>query len=252
MAGPILEMAQLFGILPVIEALRSGKRRIDRVMIQRGAVNPRHAEAERLARKAGVAVLRIDRRELERIARGQNHQGIAALLEDARRLDPADLIRSATPPALFVILDGVEDPHNLGAIIRTAEVCGASGLFLPEHRSARVTDTVAKASAGAVEFLPIAIAHNISQLIEDLKKSLVWIISIEPRAPKHYTEWDWTQPSAIVLGGEAKGARRLVREHCDDQFSIPLRGHVDSLNVSVAAGVVLFEAMRQRHFNSRP
>lgn len=239
-------MAQIFGILPVIEALRSGKRRIDRIYLQHGSANPRVGEIELLAREAGIAVLRIDKREISQIVRGQNHQGVVAVLENVHYSDPTDLIRAAKPPALFVALDGVEDPHNLGAIIRTAEAAGASGLFLPEHRAAHVTDVVAKTSAGAVEFLPIAIAGNINRLIEELKEASVWVIGIEPDAPKVYTEWDWKQPSAIVLGSEGKGARRLVREHCDAIYSIPRRGRVASLNVSVAAGIVLFEAVRQR------
>lgn len=219
---------------------------MDRIYIQHGAANPRLGEVELLARKAGIAVLRIDKRELSHLVRGQNHQGIVAVLEDVKYLDPADLIRSAKSPALFVVLDGVEDPHNLGAIIRTAEAAGTSGLFLPEHRAVHVTDVVAKTSAGAVEFLPIAIAQNLNRLIQELKEASVWVIGIEPEAPKLYTEWDWNQPTAIVLGSEGKGARRLVRENCDAVYSIPLRGHVESLNVSVAAGIVLFEALRQR------
>jgi 23S rRNA (guanosine2251-2'-O)-methyltransferase len=154
-------------------------------------------------------------------------------------------VGSAREP-LLVVLDGVEDPRNLGAILRTAECAGVDGVFIPERRAAGLNETVAKASAGAVEHLPVARATNLSRLIEQLKERNVWIVGTAGDASTSYTEWDWTRPSAVVLGGEGSGLHRLVREHCDVLVQIPVRGKIESLNVSVAAGVILYEALRQR------
>jgi 23S rRNA (guanosine2251-2'-O)-methyltransferase len=147
---------------------------------------------------------------------------------------------------LVVVLDGVEDPRNLGAILRTSECAGVDGVFVPERRAAGLTDAVAKAAAGAVEHVPVARATNLSRLIEKLKERNVWVVGADAEAEMNYTQWDWTRPSAVVLGGEGAGLHRLVRENCDVLVRIPVRGKIQSLNVSVAAGIVLYEALRQR------
>jgi 23S rRNA (guanosine2251-2'-O)-methyltransferase len=144
------------------------------------------------------------------------------------------------------VLDGIEDPRNLGAILRTAECAGASGVFIPERRAAGLNETVAKASAGAIEYLPVARVTNLSVLIRQLKERNVWVVGTAAGAAASYSDWDWTRPTAIVLGGEGSGLHRLVRENCDQLVSIPVQGRIESLNVSVATGIILYEALRQR------
>jgi 23S rRNA (guanosine2251-2'-O)-methyltransferase len=245
--------AQLYGVLPVIEALRAGNRRVERVTIAEGAHESRLHELFELARAAGVPVRRAPRAELQRMAAtGANHQGVVASVAAAAYRDAEELIDQLSArvgtdaPPLAVVLDGVEDPHNLGAIIRTAECAGVDGLFIPERRAVGLTETVAKASAGALEYLPVARATNIARLVEEFKERGIWTIGTDADANIDYTEWDWTQPCALLFGGEGSGLRRLVRERCDALVRIPLRGRITSLNVSVAAGIVLYEAVRQR------
>jgi 23S rRNA (guanosine2251-2'-O)-methyltransferase len=149
-------------------------------------------------------------------------------------------------PPLAVVLDGVEDPRNLGAILRTCECAGAAAVFVPERRAAGLTETVAKAAAGALEYVPVARAANVVRLVEELKGRGLWTVGTAADAPRAYTDWDWTRPTALLLGGEGAGLRRLVRERCDVLVHIPMRGRIESLNVSVAAGIVLYEALRQR------
>jgi 23S rRNA (guanosine2251-2'-O)-methyltransferase len=183
---------------------------------------------------------------------GANHQGVVATIAAARYTPVDELLDALTArvgtnePPLAIILDGVEDPRNLGAIIRTVECAGAHGIFVPERRAAGLTETVAKSAAGALEYVPVARATNIVRLSEELKKRGVWTIGAASGAETSYTDWDWTQPCALLLGGEGEGLRRLVRERCDVLVSIPLLGKIESLNVSVAAGIVLYEALRQR------
>jgi 23S rRNA (guanosine2251-2'-O)-methyltransferase len=206
-----------------------------------------------LAREFRVTIRRAPRAELQRLAAaGANHQGVVAHVAavayaDAGELTDALAARVGTDDApLAVVLDGVEDPRNLGAIIRTAECAGVHALFVPERRAAGLTETVAKAAAGALEYLPVARATNIARLVEDFKERGIWTIGTDAEANIAYTDWDWTQPCALLFGGEGAGLRRLVRERCDALVRIPLRGRIPSLNVSVAAAVVLYEAVRQR------
>jgi 23S rRNA (guanosine2251-2'-O)-methyltransferase len=244
--------AQLYGLLPVLEALRAGNRRVERVTVAEGAHESRLHELFELARAAGVPVRRAPRSELQRIAAGANHQGVVATVSAVAYADADELLErlaaraQSNDPPLAVVLDGVEDPRNLGAIIRTAECAGADGLFIPERRAAGLTETVAKAAAGALEYLPVARAQNVARLVEDFKARGVWTVGTDADANIEYTDWDWTQPCALLLGGEGAGLRRLVRERCDALVRIPLRGRITSLNVSVAAGIVLYEALRQR------
>jgi 23S rRNA (guanosine2251-2'-O)-methyltransferase len=244
--------AHVFGVQPVLEALRAGARPVERVTVAEGSHESRLHEIIELARAAGVPVRRAPRAELQRIAPGANHQGVVATIA-AARYTPADELLAALAarvgtdaPPLAVVLDGIEDPRNLGAIIRTVECAGAHGVFVPERRASGLTETVAKAAAGALEYVPVARAVNVARLVEDLKTRGVWTVGTASDAATSYTEWDWTQPCALLLGGEGEGLRRLVRERCDALVSIPLLGKIESLNVSVAAGIILYEAVRQR------
>jgi 23S rRNA (guanosine2251-2'-O)-methyltransferase len=245
--------SHLYGVLPVLEALRAGNRRIERITIAEGIHESRLHELFELAREFRVTVRRAPRAELQRIASaGANHQGVVAHVAavayaDAGELTDALAARVGTSdPPLAVVLDGVEDPRNLGAIIRTSECAGVHGLFVPERRAAGLTETVAKAAAGALEYVPVARATNIARLVEEFKERGIWTIGTDAEANIAYTDWDWTQPCALLFGGEGAGLRRLVRERCDALVRIPLRGRIPSLNVSVAAAVVLYEAVRQR------
>lgn len=240
-------MAHIYGVLPVIEALRSGARRIERIVMAEGARHERMREVFELAKAAHVPVRKEPRIAIDRLAAGANHQGVIAIVAAASYADEDDLLERITPQSLFVILDGVEDPHNLGAIIRTAECAGASAIIIPERRAAHITEVVAKTAAGATEYLPVARATNLANFIEKLKKSNVWVVGVEASGEMDYTQYDYRGAVALVFGGEGHGLHRLVRERCDVTVSIKMHGHITSLNVSVAVGVVLFEALRQRN-----
>ncbi|MDQ3134545.1 MAG: 23S rRNA (guanosine(2251)-2'-O)-methyltransferase RlmB [Acidobacteriota bacterium] len=245
--------AQLYGVLPVLEALRAGQRQIERIVVAEGAHEARLQELLQLARARRVIVRRAPRAELQRLTAGANHQGVIALVAAAAYADAEELLdalaarvgTNAAPP-LAVVLDGVEDPRNLGAVIRTAECVGAHGVFVPERRAAGLTEAAAKTAAGALEYVPVARVVNTARLVEDFKAHGIWTIGTDAAAQVVYTDWDWTQPVALFLGGEGEGLRRLVRERCDALVRIPLCGRIESLNVSVAAGVILYEALRQR------
>ena len=234
----------VYGINPVIEAVRSG--RATRLRVGPRA-DKRVNDLLALARQKGVTVERVDAAALDRAARGGVHQGVVADLSAGKDYGIADLVGSAAPAApLIVVLDGIEDPHNVGAILRTADAAGAHGVIRQERHSAALDGVVAKASAGALAHLPIATVVNIARAIEELKKASVWTVGLDAASVERYDQVDLTLPTAIVLGAEGSGLRRLVRERCDRLVSIPMSGAVESLNVSVAAGVALFEAARQR------
>ena len=234
----------VYGINPVLEALRAGRVRRLR-LASRG--DRRIDEAVSLAREAGVAVERVDAQTLDRATRGGVHQGIAAELEAPRDYTVEELVAGASPAApLLIVLDGIEDPQNVGAIVRTADAAGCHGIIRQARHAASLAGAVAKASAGAVAHVRVATVVNIARAVEELKTLNVWTLGLEGGAPASYYEVDFTLPTAIVLGSEGAGLRRLVRERCDRLASIPMLGSVGSLNVSVAAGVTLFEAVRQR------
>ena len=239
-------MSQIYGLLPVLEALRAGSRRIERVIIAEGARHERLAELIAAARRAGVQLRREPRAALNRLSGNANHQGVLAIVSAASYADEAEVLSAISATTILVLLDGVEDPHNLGAIIRTSECAGASAVIIPERRAAHITETVVKTSAGAVEHLPVARVTNLASFIEQLKKLNVWVVGVEGSSEMSYTEYDYTGPVALVFGGEGRGLHRLVRERCDAVVSIPMLGKINSLNVSVAVGVVLFEAVRHR------
>lgn len=235
------------GVLPVLEALRARSRRIDKVMIAHGAREHRLQEITELARENGIAVSKLSREELERhLEHGVNHQGVAAIAAAADYVREDEIWDAIGSEALVVVLDGVEDPRNFGAILRTAECAGVDGVFIPERRAVGLTETVVKSAAGATEYVKVAKTANINRLIDELKHRNIWVVGTSGDSTTSYTDWDWTQPSALVLGNEGSGLHRLVAENCDVLVKIPMYGKIDSLNVSVAAGVVLFEAKRQR------
>jgi len=234
----------IWGLNPVMEALRANR-------VRRLRVGPRSdqriADAIELARKRGVSIERVDGSSLERAARGGVHQGVIAEVDEPREYAPSDLVAAAAPDAaLIVVLDSVEDPHNVGAILRTVDAVGGHGVVRQSRHAAALDGVVAKASAGAVASVRIATVVNIARAVEELKEAGVWTIGLADDAPERYDAIDLTAPSALVLGAEGAGLRRLVRDRCDRVASIPMRGAVGSLNVSVAAGVMLYEAVRQR------
>jgi 23S rRNA (guanosine2251-2'-O)-methyltransferase len=233
----------IYGINPVFEALRAGRVKELRVIARAGG---RVADLIDAAERAGVPVRRVGAGDLDRAARGGVHQGVLARLEDAAQYDIADLVDASSQAPLIVVLDGIEDPHNVGAILRTADAAGASGVVRQSRHAAPLGGAAAKASAGAVSHVKVADVVNIARALEELKERGVWTVGLAGDAPKRYDEIDLTLPTAVVVGAEGAGLRRLVRERCDWLVSIPMRGHVGSLNVSVATGIVLFEGVRQR------
>lgn len=233
-------MAVLSGINPVLEALRAG-RPLDRVLVAQGAGGPRLQEIIDLARRQSIPVRFEPRNAIERLAGTAAHQGVVAL-GAATKYAGLDEIESGE---LLVILDGVEDPHNLGAIVRTAHAAGASAIVIPERRAAGLTDVVAKAAAGALEHLPVVRVGNINRTLEKLKERGYWIYGLDERGTEDYTRVDYGTPAALVFGGEGHGLHEQVRKHCDLLVRIPMAGKISSLNVSVAAGVVLFEWRRR-------
>ncbi len=240
-------MTKLLGFHAVKEALEAG-RALERVLVARGKGGDRVQEIVDLARRRGVPLRFEERNQLDRLAGNATHQGVIALA-GAKRVDSLeDLIEATGGKAsrLVVLLDGVEDPHNVGAVIRSALAAGADGVVLPERRAAGLTEVVSRASAGALEHLPVARVPNLARAMEELKEAGFWLVGLDERAQQTYTDAAYTGPVGIVLGGEGKGLHELTRKRCDYLVSIPTTGPVRSLNVSVAAGVVLFEAVRQR------
>ena len=244
-----MQTDKIFGINPVLEALRAG-RPIQRLLV--AEQRKRDHDLARilvLARDAGVEIRQVSREALNREAHNTSHQGIVAVVA-ARKYVSLDevlaLPASKGQVPLFVVLDGVEDPRNLGAILRTAETAGVHGVIIPERRATGLTETVAKASAGALEYVPVVKVVNIVKALEDLKKAGIWVFGAEAGKGTVYWKADFSGPVALVLGGEGRGVRRLVAERCDSLVAIPLCGQISSLNVSVAAGVLLYEVLRQR------
>jgi 23S rRNA (guanosine2251-2'-O)-methyltransferase len=238
-------MNWLTGFHAVEEALAAG-RALDRIVIARGRHGERVEAVVQLARSKSVPVRFEERSQIDRLAGTREHQGIAALAAAKPALDLEDLLAAKTPQGLLVLLDGIEDPHNLGAIVRTALAAGAHGVVIPERRAVGLTDTVERASAGALAHLPVARVKNLVRAMEEMKEAGYWLIGLDERADKKYTEADFSGQVGIVLGSEGEGLHELTRKRCDFLVSIPTSGPVRALNVSVAAGVVLFEVVRQR------
>jgi 23S rRNA (guanosine2251-2'-O)-methyltransferase len=242
-------MNKLTGVHAVREALEAG-RALARIVIATGRHGERIEELVQLARSRGVPVRFEDRAQVDRLAGTRDHQGIVALAAARQALSLEDLLGQVAGKqehkGLIVLLDAIEDPHNLGAVVRTALAAGADGVVIPERRAAGLTESVARASAGALAHLPVARVNNLARAMERLKEAGYWLVGLDERAEKNYTQQDLAGPTAIVLGNEGEGLHELVRKRCDFLVSIPTTGPVRSLNVSVAAGIVLFEAVRQR------
>jgi len=239
------------GVHPVLEALRT-RQPLTHILVLKGISGPRLQEVIDLCREQAIPVRFEPREVLDRVAGSSAHQGVVALGAAHRHAALEDLAARAQ---LLVVLDGVEDPHNLGAIVRTAHAAGAAGVVIPERRAVGLTETVAKAAAGALEHLPVARVANISQALEMLKSRGFWIYGLDERGDQDYDRVEYNVPTVLVLGGEGKGIHQLVRRHCDVLVRIPLAGRISSLNVSVAAGIVLFEWKRRsapRHVERLP
>lgn len=237
----------IYGINSVSEALKARGRAFEWVGVAKERHDLRLQRVIEECRKQKVPVRFLQRAELDQLAGNNSHQGVVAVTSTKQYNDLDDLIEGKRGDySLIVVLDGVEDPHNLGAILRTADAAGADGAVIPERRAAGITGTVAKASAGASAHLPVAKVTNIARTLEELKSRNIWTVGLDERAPQRYDQIDYKMNCAIVLGGEGKGLHDLVKRKCDFLVSIPMLGMVSSLNVSVAGGVVLYEAVRQR------
>ena len=238
----------IYGVNPVLEALRAG--RVTAVRVSSRA-DDRLTSLAGAADRRGVQVRRVSVADLDRETRGAPHQGVVADARAADRFSVEDLIAQARGVPLIVVLDGIEDPHNVGAILRTADAAGADGVVRQSRHAAPLGGATAKASAGAVSHVKIAEVVNIARAVESLKDAGVWTVGLAGGAPARYDRIDYRLPTALVVGAEGGGLRRLVRERCDWLVSIPMQGHVQSLNVSVALGVALYEAVRQREKTGR-
>ena len=228
------------------EALEAG-RPLDRVLVVRGHHGERLDALVQLARHRGVPVRFEERAQVDRAAGTREHQSVVAFAAAKPPATLAELLSASdSGPGLIVLLDGVEDPHNLGAVIRTSLAAGARGVVIAERRAAGLTESVARAAAGALEHLPVARVPNLARAMEELKEAGFWLVGLDERSEKSLTDLDLTVATGIVLGGEGKGLHELVRARCDFLASIPTSGPVRTLNVSVAAGIALFEAVRQR------
>jgi 23S rRNA (guanosine2251-2'-O)-methyltransferase len=242
----------IYGINPVLEALRAGRVRSIRVSSRS---DERFAAIQQLAEQQGVSLRRVSGDELDRAVGGaarQRHQGVVADVRDRDRVSVEDLVAQANGAPLIVVLDGIEDPHNVGAILRTVDAAGADGVVRQSRHAAPLGGAAAKASAGAVARVKVAEVVNIARALETLKNAGVWTVGLAGDAPTRYDQIDYTVPTALVVGAEGAGLRRLVRERCDWVVSIPMCGHVQTLNVSVATGIALFEAVRQRRIRAGP
>lgn len=246
-------MEVLYGLHPVEEAIRSNSRQLDHVSVARERRDERLERLISLCRAAGIRVALEPREQLTRLARTDAHQGVLAVVRERQFLGIEDLLApKADGYRFFLALDGVEDPHNLGALLRTADGAGVDGVILPERRSAPVTATVAKTSAGASEHVRIARVTNMVRSLEQMKQNHVWVLGLDERGTPDYTEFDFKTDCVLVLGREGAGLHDLVKKTCDHLLRIPMAGQVSSLNVSVAGAVVMYEAMRQRRPAAAP
>ncbi len=246
-AGSANAQEILYGLHAVREALKAGHRSLQRVLVLR--TDKQFTDLIQLARSRHIPVHVQPLSSLDRLVPGGKHQGVVAYVAaQSYQSEEQILARAAerNEVPLVVILDGVEDPHNLGAVLRTAEGAGVHGVFIPERRAVGLTSVVAKASAGAIDHIPVARMTNISRLLESLKAAGVWIYGVTPSAQKMFTDVDLRGPVGLVFGGEGSGIRPGVLHHCDETIRIPMKGQIQSLNVSASAAVVLFEAVRQR------
>jgi 23S rRNA (guanosine2251-2'-O)-methyltransferase len=237
------------GRKPVMEALKAGTE-IEQIVFLVGVQGRVIDEIKALAERRQVQIVHANKQQFRELATNATTQGVVAVVPTKRFVDLVEIVQIAAArnePGLLLVLDEIEDPHNLGALVRTAECAGAHGVVVPRHGSAPVTSTAVKASAGATEHMAMAEVTNITNALEELKTKGYWVIGLDANGDKDYTAVDYTSPIAIVVGNEGKGIRRLVREHCDHLARIPLYGKIESLNASVAGALVLYEAAKQRH-----
>jgi 23S rRNA (guanosine2251-2'-O)-methyltransferase len=247
-----LLMDVIYGIHAVEEALKSRGRAFEYVAVARDRKDAKLQKIIDSCREAGVSVRFEGREHLNRIAKTATHQGVVAIAAQKKYIDVDDILANKRGQYSFVVvLDGVEDPHNLGAILRTADAAGVDGVVIPERRAVGVNATVVKASAGASEHVPVAKVTNIARTIEELKSKNIWVVGLDERGTKFYDEIDYKMDCAIVLGAEGQGVHELVRKKCDYLVKIPMMGAVPSLNVSVAGAVVMYEVARQRRMVAR-
>ncbi len=238
----------IWGRYPVLEALRS-RRRVHRILAAQGPRDPGMTQVLDQARRVGVPVETVSRRRLDDLSKNANHQGVVAITAPREYAEVDDILRRAEDlgeDPMVLALDAIQDVHNLGSLIRTAEAVGAHGVVIPEHRAAGLTPAVDKTSAGAVEFLPVAQVVNMTRTLDELKKRGIWCIGLDGDAETRYDTANLTGPIALVVGNEGKGISRLVREHCDLLIRVPMRGHVGSLNAAIAGSIALYEIWRQR------
>lgn len=240
-------MGDIFGRNPVLEALKAGAT-VNKLMVAKGEQKGSIQEILHLAKEGRIQVQMVEKSKLDKLFPGKNHQGVAASIATADYVAWQDILKIAEDKGeevLLVILDELEDPHNLGAILRSVDAVGAHGVIIPKRRAVPLTDGVAKASAGAVEHVPVARVANIAQTIEELKKRGVWVAGASMEGRSMYQQ-DLKGPLALVIGSEGKGISHLVAQRCDFMVSIPMQGKINSLNASVAAGLLLYEVYRQR------
>lgn len=231
----------------VREALRSG-RTIQRLFITNDKVQGSLQEIIGLAKDKGIELRRVDDKQLSKYADGVVHQGVVALAVPVKFADLGEVLQnwSSDKAPLLILLDGIEDPHNMGAIIRTAECCGATAVLIPKRHTAPINATVAKTSAGALESIPLVQVGNVAQTIEELKKQGFWVLGAHMEGQQTLYQADLTSPLVLVIGNEGKGLSRLTKERCDFLVTIPMYGRINSLNASVAAAILMYEAVRQR------
>ena len=241
---------QIEGRNSVIELLESG-RDVNKILVARGGKHGSIHKIITMARERKIVVTEIERSKLNRIAQTQNHQGVIAIVPPFAYCEVDDILELANAKnemPFLLILDGIEDPHNLGSIIRTAETAGVHGIIIPKRRAAQVNSTVSKVSAGAVEYMKIARVNNINETIRYLKQKGIWICGTDMDTDIIYTKQDYRIPIAIVIGSEGFGMSRLVKENCDFIVKIPMKGQINSLNASVSAGIIIYEVLKKRGF----
>ena len=238
---------KIIGRNPVLEAIRSG-RSVDKILVKKGKYEGSIVPIIKKAKDAGIIIQEVERAKLDQIAEGENHQGVIAYVSAYDYVSVKDILdkaREKNEPPFVIICDKITDPHNLGAILRTANCVGAHGVIIPKRRAVGLTATVAKTSAGAVNYTPVAKVTNIAKTIEELKKEGMWFVCADMDGQMMY-DLNLTGPIGLVIGNEGAGVSRLVKEKCDFTASIPMKGDIDSLNASVAAGVLAYEIVRQR------
>jgi 23S rRNA (guanosine2251-2'-O)-methyltransferase len=242
---------KIYGRNPVLEAIRSGNRAVNHIFLMQGSRDGVLNQIEAHAKAKGIPIGIETRHRLDTLAGTDKHQGVLAVVEDfqyANLQDVLDIAQKKKENPFILLLDEIEDPHNLGAILRSADAAGAHGAVIPKNRAVEVNSTVLKASAGAAEHIPTVKVTNLNETIRELKEANVWVVGADGDASKNFYEYDYKSPVAIVIGNEGRGLRRLVAENCDELVKIPMAGKMSSLNASVAAALLLFEVARQRHW----